>query len=657
MMAEDCLPKTNAAASGIGNSSNGSLASTRKTATSGEASDASSASGGGSNSATSESAEKRKNPESSTSKNISEYLDSFIKSVEETLNVKGINDTTRELNNVDCSEVVYDFIAANVPGFSTAMSWINKGADILKKIGSGDLMSGALGGNQMVQSICDVLSMAYGTAIAYIEVFIKGAFVLFKKIDALRARLENALLNLTDAIQRCILDVLDDLVAKLKQLLKLSLTIDWNALLKLMRDCPCLTQVVATLTNCRYDDDGNYIGSNPTAVIMCIQDRLSFLDPSALCAGLEKMYENYVRKYVKIVFGYIGSWIVYVFTTLIKPLRAAIKKYAEGLTYKFNVDAMLDAIGPYQCFFSYTYEYDNGSKYRGMSVIDFINTFKQWIPCIQHACPAFSEKIKNRCKEIYKDLRLDDKYWRNAYEMDLFVICIGAKADAETPRETTLRSLYNESPVDLILAWWRSRNKKGDDDETVDNPEEPIESIPSPEEIEKYKAEHDGQLPPNTPNDFTQSVKFTDSPETENEINVGEQAIGAGEENYIRDIIRNLGNGNGSFFTEKLYQLIRLMNFYHTSPKFVRDAQEAIDHVENIPGDFRVRKSTLRYSNQRPSKDYEIHDVHVTYEIPNDYDEELCNRIQSADIYLMKRGSSESRIDFYSRMYAKAVAE
>lgn len=649
-MAEDCVKTKNVASAKVTKSSGGSLSSTLS-ATTNVAGSTAPTDSNAKESTTATSASK----ESTTSKNLNDYLDDFISSVERGFGLSELNDTVDTINGVDCSDEVYKFLAANVPGFSTAMGWMNKVVDGVHGILSGTTISTAVSGADFTKSVCDALVMFYGTVNGYIEVFTKGAFVFFKKIDALRLRLENALLNLTDAIKFCILDVLNDLLAKIKAVVKLSLTVDWDALLKLMIDCPCLTKVVATLTNCTRDADGNDISNDAYAVIECIKSYLDFLNPIDICVGLEALYESYVRKYVEIVFGYIGSWIVYVFKMIIKPFRYAIKKYAEMLMFKMDVTAFIEMVGPFECFFVYTDEYKSGNKYKGMSIIDMINTFRRWIPCFEHACPSFSEKVKNRSKEIYMDLRLDDKYWRNAFEIDLYTTCIGAKLGGSNARETTLRSLYNESPWDLIMTWYRhNSNKNKGDAET--NPVPDSELMATEADIAEYQASHGGKNPPNTPNDFSQSVKFTDAPETENEVNVGNIEISESILNYCIMIIRNLGISDDSYYTEKLYQFIRLMNVYKTSPEYVDAATESLLHTDHLRGTFgRGTPTTLTATGIRPPLDIDDTDRLATYRIDNDYDEEFVEHTEDRSVYMMTRGKNESRIDFYSRMYMAAA--
>lgn len=645
-MNEDCLPSKNVAAAGIRSSSGGTLSSTR--AESGTAMSSASTEGSG-ESATAAAERRARPPESKTFKNISEYVDDFTAAVERAVDLEGMNRATRSLNDTDCGDAVYKFVYDNVPGFATASAWLNKGVNFMTGLSTGVSLSGAMASSDFVQTVCDMLSKFYGSVNAFIEIFTKGAFVLFKKIDAMRERLETAMLNLTDAIMNCILDVLNDTVERMKIMLNSSLGVDWNALTKLMIDCPCLTSVVAHLTGCTRDDAGNDITNNAPAVILCVRDRFSFLDPVKLTANLQTMYEDYIKKYVKMIFGYLESWIVYVYNLLIKPLRSAVKKYAEMLMYKNDVTTLIDMVGPFRCFFIYTEEYRRGTKFKGMSVIDMINSFKQWVTCFEHACPQFSEKVKNRSKEIYKDLRLDDKYWRNAYEMDIYTVCIAARLDATTPRESMLRSMYSESPIDLILAAFRKSKSKGDDDPVTDDV---VVAKVTQDEIAAYSATNDGKLPPEAPSSFDQAISFTDAPETENEVNVGSQPIGKDTEAVLVTMLRNLGNGTGTFYTEKVYQMVRFMGFYATSDAYVSAAQEVLDSLEHMDGDFaRAPDAVLQSSDRRPPVYDAQEDVRVDYSPEDDYDAELCNALMSPAVYTKKRKADEDRIDFYERLY------
>ena len=642
---DDCIRKENAAAAGIGASSGSGAGQAASLATS-----QSSVAFGESATAKAEDKDSANKP---TGKNISEYMDSFSEAVEKAAQVSAMQGVTDSINAVDCGDVVYQFMMDNVPGFSDAMSLLNSGIGLMNGISTGVSISNLVSSPDFMKKVCDVLAKFYGTVDAYIEVFTKGAFVLFKKLDALLEKLEDTLINLTEAVKKCILDVLRDIARKLEVSLNLALNIDWDALTRLMQDCPCMTKVVAYMTGCMKDDEGRDITKNAVMVIECIREKFPYLNPVNLTVGMNKLIKKYITKYIELVFEFIESWIEYVYNFLIKPFRSFIKKYARMLTKKINVNGLIKSVGAFECFFVYTTEYDNGKEYYGMSIVDMINSFRQWINCFAHVCPDFAEKVKNRSKEIYKDLRLDDKYWRNAYAMDIYMMCIAAKVDSTRPRDSMLRSMYQESPIDIIMSWFRnSKNKR-----TKNAEEEAGEDVgPTEDEIEKYRQENNGEYPPDAQSPLVDAVTFTDGPETENEVNQGTEPIDQRSEKAIITILENLAAGGDSYYTEKAYQLVRLMNSYATSSDYVDAASDTLANIERVDTGFNDKGGAIRQADGRPDLVYDDSDIPATYAPKNDYDAERISKIDSIAVYSMKRPEGMGREDFYARMYKYGTA-
>lgn len=587
-----------------------------------------------------------------TGKNLYEYLDSFAQSVENSAAIKSMNKATDAINAVDCGDVVFKFMEDNVPMFKQAVSFLNKGVNFMNGLSTGVSLSTGMAGSDFVQKICDMLAKIWGTVDGYIEVVVKGAFVIFKRIDAMLERVENTLINLSEAVKNCILDVLRDLAGFLKRAAIIGISIDWSSLIELMQDCPCVARVIAALTGCQEDDFGNDIRNNPAAIVKCIEDKFPFLTPVNLTNAVDKMYRNYLKKYVDMAFGYLESWIVYVYNKLIKPLRCLIKKYAEMLRYKIDVTGFIKSLGNFACFLIYTEEYKKGKKYYGMSVIDMINSFRQWINCFKHACPNFSEKVKSRSREIYKDLRLDDKYWRSAYAIDIYMMCINADLEGLSPRNSALRAMYPESPIDLIMSWI----KKSEKDREVADEEAAFQSTAALEdEIEKYKAEHNGELPPNAPDPVSTIVALDGNTDTENEVNSGDEPMDVNAENAVIAMMENMHAAGEPYYVEKFYQLIRLMNVYATSPKFLDKANELLATMETVDTSYRDTGDYMPITGGR--KDLEIDETEIvaSYTVEDDYDAARVARLSSPSAFAGYSVKAGSRSAFYARRYSSVV--
>ena len=371
-----------------------------------------------------------------------------------------------------------------------------------------------------------------------------------------------------------------------------------------------------------------------------------------LTNAVDKMYRNYLKKYVDMAFGYLESWIVYVYNKLIKPLRCLIKKYAEMLRYKIDVTGFIKSLGNFACFLIYTEEYKKGKKYYGMSVIDMINSFRQWINCFKHACPNFSEKVKSRSREIYKDLRLDDKYWRSAYAIDIYMMCINADLEGLSPRDSTLRAMYPESPIDLIMSWIKKSKK----DREVADEEAAFQSTAALEdEIEKYKAEHNGELPPNAPDPVSTIVALDGNTDTENEVNSGDEPMDVNAENAVIAMMENMHAAGEPFYVEKFYQLIRLMNVYATSPKFLEKANELLATMETVDTSYRDTGDYMPITGGR--KDLEIDETEIvaSYTVDDDYDAARVARLSSPSAFAGYSVKAGSRSAFYARRYSSVV--
>uniref|UniRef100_UPI003865C390 hypothetical protein n=1 Tax=Fibrobacter sp. TaxID=35828 RepID=UPI003865C390 len=365
-------------------------------------------------------------------------------------------------------------------------------------------------------------------------------------------------------------------------------------------------------------------------------------------------------------FNYIESWIVYVFNLLIKPFRWLMKKYVSMLRAKMNVTAFIEGLGPFECLFVYSKEYDNGKEFLGMSVIDMINTYRGWIKCLEVACPALSEKIKNKTKQLYKDLRLDDKYWRRAMEADIYTCCIAVDLDGMTPRESVLRQLYNESPWDLLMSWFR-KSKNKDDNTSPDEEEAEEYELSRPISMKDMMPTDDNQ----EPSSFSDAVNFAYSPETENSVNVGTKKITERDENILMSISDSMvaGSKKDSYYVEKMYQLVRFGNKYAVSKNYVSHMNDNIGEIERPGSDFSSNTTSARsadYVGRQPDfvknptglptvDNPDLPEsVKPTYEIPDDFDKTRTEKI--AGYKFTVRYPNEPLATYYRRMYAAALS-
>ena len=599
---------------------------------------------------------------------------SFITSIDGAVNTftnavnevaKAIDIGTAQLNAVDCSDMLFEFIKENVPLFGMANTALNATTNFMKGISTGTSISKLIQEPEFMKSICGFIENWAGMIDGWLDVIVKASFALFNKIDAARERLENATLDFTEAVRNCVLDVFNALRDKIFQTVNLSLSINWDSLLNHMNDCPCLCVIIANLLGCTEDDAGNDITKNPAAVKACIEEKYKLMTPVGLSVAIDNLLTKYVRQYIDLVFNYIESWIVYIYNLLIKPFRSLLKKYVELLRKKLDVDAFIKGLGPFECLFVYTTEYDNGKEYYGMSAMDMVNTYRGWYGCLQLVCPGLSEKIKNRVKELYKDLRLDDKYWRRAMEMDIYACCLAVDLDGLSTRESVLRELYSESPWDLLMALFRKNKNKGDDVSLEE------------EEAEEYEVSRPitaADMMPNasnqTPSAIGDAVNFAYTPETENGVNVGTRKISSGDEEILKSIGDSMvaGSKYDQFYIERFYQLIRFSNDYATSKEYVSHMEEDMAELERPSANFNNNvRFTLGsdYIGRQPDflsdptglpteDNPDVKHVEVTYYIPSEFNKERSDKISGFKFTPM--GKNESLEGYYRRMFCASLA-
>ena len=603
-------------------------------------------------------------PKTSFMTSIDSAINTFTGAVEQA--ASSIDAGTRAVNAIDCSDMLFDFIKENVPLFGMAAGGLGMVTNAMNGLTSGAYISKLIQEPDFMKNICTFIENWGGTIDGWIDVIVKTAFAMFNKIDAARTRLEDATLSMTEAVRHCILDVFNAIRDKLFETINFTISINWDGLIKHMYNCPCICKIIANLTGCTKDENGNDIQTNPAAVKYCLEQKFSFLTPVGLSVAIDNLLTKYVRKYIDLAFNYLESWIVYVFNFIIKPFRWLLKKYVQLLRSKMNVTTFIEGLGPFECLFVYSKEYSGGKQYLGMSAIDMINTYRGWVKCLEMACPALSEKIKNKTKQLYKDLRLDDKYWRRAMEADIYTCCIAVDLDGMTPRESVLRQLYSESPWDMLMSLFR-KSKNKDDNTSADVEESEEYELNRPITASDMMPDDDNQ----TPSSFSDAINFTYSPETENSVNVGTKKITTRSENILKSIADSMvaGSKSDSYYTEKMYQLVRFGNKYATSKDYVLHMTNSIDQIERPGSDFSSNTTsarTLEYVGRQP--DF-VNDptgmptvdnpnapepVHPTYEVPNDFDKERSEKISSYKFTV--RLPNESLQSYYKRMYSAALA-
>lgn len=554
--------------------------------------------------------------ETSTTQSDSSIVSSFTEAVEKAAN--SINNVSSKLEATNCTKVVFDWCretmginAYAAVGMMSNLNWS------FKQYNTFNFPVDIEGALTLSKSLCQTIGTWVAWIQATIDIATKAAFVLFAKIDAARLQLETALLRFNAAVFNCITDLLSDIKmsANLDVGVGASVTLDfnWDELLQIMIDCPCFCRAIACVTGCNKDADGNDISRNPDIVIACLQHKfpLSRGVGVGIGRGIAGSLNDLLYDFLMKLYQSIKAAIEMTFEMLMKPLRALIKAYADLLTQKFDVSGFIKMVGNFECFFIYTLEYKNNREFYGMSVIDMINTFKSWTVCFSHLCPSLMKDIEGKIKEINETLRLNDVFWQGAFEADLYDLCIAAKLGYKSFSDYEFREIYR------------------------DNPKTQFDSLLSQLEasaITRVCKNHKRTSAANTPTSkVDEAIMFRTAPDRENEVNVGEKPITKSEQKKCISISHNLVDKTVSpYFTEKYYQLLRMLADYEINESTVYELTQILDNCSKKVYPVNMRKPFTPFpSNQSARAAIEVYpaDIEVTYELVDDYDEESINKI------------------------------
>lgn len=549
--------------------------------------------------------------ETSATQSDSSIVSSFTEAVEKAAN--SINNVSSKLEATNCTKVVFDWcrdtMGINAYAAVGMMSNLNWG---FKQYNNFNFPVGIEGALTLSKSLCQTIGTWIAWIQATIDIATKAAFVLFAKIDAARLQLENALLRFNAAVFKCITDLLSDI--KMSGV-GASVTLDfkWEELLQIMIDCPCFCRAIACVTGCNKDADGNDISRNPEMVIECLQNKfpLSLGVGVGIGGGIAGSLNDLLYDFLMKLYMSIKAAIEMTFEMLMKPLRALIKAYADLLTQKFDVSGFIKMVGNFECFFIYTLEYKNNREFYGMSVIDMINTFKSWTVCFSHLCPGLMHDIEAKIKEINESLRLNDVFWQGAFEADLYDLCIAAKLGYKSFSDYEFREIYR------------------------DNPKTQFDSLLSQLEasaITRVCKNHKKTSAANTPTSkVEEAIMFRTAPDRENEVNVGEKPITKSEQKKCISISHNLVDKTVSpYFTEKYYQLLRMLADYEINEDTVDELTKILDNCSKKVYPVNMSKPFTPFpSNQSARAAIEVYpaDIEVTYELVDDYDEQKVKDI------------------------------
>lgn len=575
-----------------------------------------------------------------------DFLDSVIRAAD------SIDAAATGLYQYDCSTHLLEWMYSVCPALKTVGSTIDNVINKLNSISTGVAIGDLVQNNSVTQKICDVVANLFGMVNAWLEMIAKAAFALFDKIDSARLRMQGALKALTDAVLQCILDVYDMIESFLTGALKLSLNLDWEAFEFFLMDCPCICRFVAWVTGCDEDDDGNNISDQPDKVIYCIRDKFWFLDGLNLATGLAAIMDDYIKQYIILLFDAISLAIDSLFELFIKPFRGLIKSYANLLRKKWDVSFMLSPLraSHLDCLLIYTKENDNGKTVYKMSILDMMESMKMWVNCLEYPCPALSARIKNRVKKFNEDMRLTGEYWDRAFEADIYVCCMRADNSSGFSLKE-LGKMWEDLYDRLSTCNSRAKNHVSVAKVTYGL----VGTGAIDWDSGKMRQAQEGK--PTTPeNPVKMAAEFSDTPDRENDINVGSYPLSTQEDELIRNIGLSISDGcdEDPYFVEKWYQYLRFAGFYELSNQTVDALRDSRDKSGEMKADFNGGSETnFPAVTRRDPVDMDTEERGPNYWVDSDYDEDRINAIEGIEWTGQRK--NESLNSYYARMYATVV--
>ena len=575
-----------------------------------------------------------------------DFLDAVIRAADR------VNAQANALYQYDCSEHLMEWIYSVCPSLKTVGNTIDSVVNKLNSISTGVAIGDLVQGNSVTQKICDMVLTLFGTVNSWLEMITKAAFALFDKIDAARQRMQSALTSLTDAVMKCILDVYDMIETFLTTSLKMSLNLDWEAIENFLIDCPCICRFVAWVTGCDEDDDGNNISDQPDKVVYCIRDKFWFLDGLNLATGLSAIMDDYIKKYIVLMFDAISLAIDNLFELFIKPFRALIKMYANLLRKQWDVTFMISPLrsSHLDCLLLYQKEVDEGETVYTMSVLDMMASMKMWVNCLEYPCPALSERIKNRVRKFNEEMRLTGEYWDRAYEYDIYTCCMAAD-NSRGPSLEEMASMWSDWYDRLQTCNSRAKDRVSFAKVTYGL----VGTGAIDWDTGKMRQAQPGKS--TTPeNPVLTAAVFSDTPDRENDVNVGDRPLSSQEDDDIRRIGMSVAAGcrEDTYFVEKWYQYLRFAGQYRLSDSTVNELRGLRDSAGRMKADFTGGYETnFPARSARSPADMDETEREPNYWVDSDYDESRVRRIEGIGWTGMKTGESLS--SYYARMYATAV--
>jgi len=363
--------------------------------------------------------------QSSEGKLDKNFEDQFLDSIK--------NATNRLKIDSNCSANLFEFMKLSPPNAPTGVGELFHSGMSLIGVDN-PFSTDSIGAN-----ICLFTSKSVNTLDFFIELALKQALILFRRIDVYKRNLELVLLNFNNNIKSCLIKTLIDTKTLINR--TANIVVDFSALADIMVACPCVEDILRNMfrLDCFEDNKGN-----PNAIVECLED-IGFGASEMLCyvnAFIDRAMKN-----VSQLFNKFEDVIKTTMDSLLAPFRDLVKQYCLLLTTKFDVSFIMKPAQQtgFDCLFIYTLETNRitNVKTPSMNVLDIVKTYKTWVNCFDTICSSFSDELRRKIRAINDDLRLNFKHWNDPNVMDIFISCLFLSDGNNSTRSTTVREVFS----------------------------------------------------------------------------------------------------------------------------------------------------------------------------------------------------------------------
>ena len=369
------------------------------------------------------------------------FFDNFIDS---------INSITNTINTTNCSDKLKNFaksqLSMSIGGVrvdpTTVYSWAYDQTNLQTQTNKFVTVANTATNGGVTDFAKLVCQWAQNTSL-WLETMLQAAIgpvlKVFQKIQDYKDKLQAAMIDFTTSISRCIITVINDIRNATNRFINRAT--DFSMLVELMDACPCIKDIVKSLSGCRTDSNGNPLVTSQD-IVTCIQHKLH-INPTQWIQAINNFVDNTLIGNINNVVNAITANIKIIMDLLYSPIRALAKMFCRLIHTKVNIDYVIKHAGDFKCLLVYTKVYkSDGTFYYGMNIFDIMDTMKMWVNCLSPVCKSFSDTVALGLKNWRDEFKLNTKYWNDVFTLDIYTACSQFNQEDRISKETSLREIY-----------------------------------------------------------------------------------------------------------------------------------------------------------------------------------------------------------------------